>query len=233
MLLDAADYGLCPGGIGPLASRLVPITGASKAGQDYSELGPLGLDLPATFTRSSAATLNFDVSDTLLVQWNEDPVNEQFVTVADTVRVTLTDIAALHNRIDSVDTLSIGLSETVALVQSGVTLKTASDTASVTLTESVALSVTLDVSDTCSVTFSGETATVATPVEAITVNDTLSVSVDDASLIEVFTGVLTLAVADDVRVSVVDTAVRQDIVEVTVSRITFRLRQSRIRFTLS
>jgi hypothetical protein len=203
---------------------------------DKTELRPYGGPGPyhEIGDKTAVTIAELDVTDTLSVQWLEEPVDEQGVDVNDTLRVSLGEVGTLHNRIDAVDQLSVSLSETLSLLQTGVTLKTASDTASVTFSaETVTLHISLDVTDTASVTFSDEIATVDTLVEVITASDTLSVTLDEPTpLLEVFTGVLTLAVADELRVLVADTADQEDIVEVTVDRITFKLLQNRIRFEM-
>lgn len=252
MFIDAADYGLSGnGGLGPLVSRVVQISlavsdtlatalsesavviiSASKAGQNYSELGLLIPDGVANFTgRSATALLSLSVSDTLNVAWTEDPVSEQFLTVTDNVRISLGEIQTLSNRIDAVDQLRVSISEAMQLLQVAATLKTANDTVSVSLAESVTLYIELAVSDTLA-TALGESAVVATPLEVKTASDTLSVSLTEESLLGVFTGFLTLSVSDSLLLNVTDSAVRQDIIVVNLERISFQLRKARIRFEL-
>jgi len=166
----------------------------------YLNPGPyhdIGAKTPATIA-------DIAVSDTLSVQWLEQPVDENFIVSGETVRVSITEASQLLNHLAVGDGLPVSVSETLALSQSGVTDKAASDTLSVSITDVSALSVTADVVDSLSVTLSGETSSVATPAQSITASDTLTVSVDDASLINIFTGVLSLTVADDLNVRVTD-----------------------------
>ena len=190
----------------------------------YANPGPyhdIGAKTPATVA-------DLFVSDTLSVQWIESPVDENFIISGDTLRASIAEASQLLNYLSAGDTLSVGMSETLALAQSGVTLKTGSDTLSVSVTDSSVLSVTLDVTDTASVTLSAETASVSTPSVAISASDTCSVSVDDASLINIFTGVLSLAVADDLNVRVTDASIVSIVIPTKPRRINIQGREARI-----
>jgi hypothetical protein len=206
MLLDAADYGLSPGGIGPLASRLVPISGASKAGQNYSELGPLVPDLPATFAGRTASTLvALTVSDTASISATEGPIDTQEIESADTARLSVSESTQLFNFLSAADTANLSLSETISLVITGVTAKTGSDTASLSLTESVAIAVTVDVTDTASLTLT-ESSSVAVSTEQVTVSDTASLTLDEAVSLNVFSGVNAISAVDGAALALVETA---------------------------
>jgi hypothetical protein len=196
-----------------------------------TELGVWGAPRPYQILAGVTAVSVFalEVSDTLSVQWLEEPVDENTITSGDTLRVTLSEVASLRNNIAAFDTLSVSITENIALIQSGVTLKTASDTVSVTLTETTAISVTVEVTDTASVTFSGETATLTTPVEVVVASDTLSVSVDEAALLQVFTGINPLSVSDSAFVSLLESATIVARTPVDPYRIRIIPRMARIR----
>lgn len=190
-----------------------------------TELGVWGAPRPHQVLEAVAPSLifNLDVSDTLSVQWLEEPVDENQIVSSDNLRVSLTEVSSLLNHIQVVDAVSVQLSETISLLQSAVTLKTASDTLSVTLTETSAVNVTLAVTDTVSVSVS-DTSSLLTPTEAIVVTDTLSVSVTEAApLLGVFTGILDVTASDILVVSASENAIRADYVPPTATR-PFRIR---------
>jgi hypothetical protein len=173
------------------------------------------------------------VSDTLPVQWLEEPVDENEIISADALRVSLTfETSQLLNHIGVTDNVTTTLSETISLLQSGVTAKTASDTVSVSMAESVTVNVTLAITDTVSVSLT-DTSSLLTPAQFVAVTDTLSVSLtEDTPLLGIFTGILDILSADIVQVGFVESAVRDlyvPPVEVRPFRIRIIPRSARIR----
>jgi|SRR5689334_917874 len=137
-------------------------------------------------------------SDTISVQWNEDPVTSNTITSQDvTTRISVSETSQLFNVVFATDIANVSISETIALVQSGVTPVTTTDTVSTSLTEASAVSVTLVTSDTTSVTLT-DASTLSTSSQSVITADTVSVTVGDASLIGIFSGILQLQSSDDV-----------------------------------
>jgi hypothetical protein len=156
--------------------------------------------------KASVTVADISASDTLSVQWLEEPVDSNEIVSADTLRVTLAETSQLLNHLAVVDTASVSLSETVALVQAGVTVKTGTDTLSVTLTEASAVNVTVSVTDTVSVSVT-DASVLLTPTQFITGSDTLSVSAtEDTPLLGIFTGILDVLASDTLTVGVLETA---------------------------
>jgi hypothetical protein len=229
MLLDGADHGLAISGLGPLLFRAVPIAGASKAGQNYSQLGILVPDGIADFSgRSISSGTSFDVTDTLFVQIIEDPVGSQEIETSDIALVALTETTFLFNNIDLTDTLNVSLSETVDLQTSGVLDLTPSDTISVTLTESVVVDVEIAVTDTCSVTATEDAGTVDVLGETFDVTDTCSVSLSESAVLNVFTGVVDITGSDVLSVSVSESSAVVRFTPSDISKIAISMKAPRI-----
>lgn len=143
-------------------------------------------------------------SDTVSVQWNEDPVNSNTIQTQDTVRVSVTESSQLFNQIITADTVSVSLSETVALVQQGVVAITTTDTTSVTLSGEVSvLNVAISTSDTVSVTIT-DASSLTTPAVFLSSGDTVSVSLTETSLLGIFSGVLQFASNDTITVAITE-----------------------------
>lgn len=152
-------------------------------------------------------------SDVISVQWNEDPVTSNTISSQDvTTRISVSEASQLFNVVFAVDSANVSISETIALVQSGVTPVTTTDTVSTTLTETSAVNVTVVTSDTTSVTLT-DSSSLSTSSQSITTSDTVSVSVGDASLIAIFSGILQLQDSDDVIVAVSETSEVDQIVD--------------------
>lgn len=198
-----------------------------------TEMSPRGSPGPyyTLSAKSPQVVLPLTVSDTLSVQWNEEPVDQNFIVSGDLVRVTLAEVSALYNRLDVIDTLSSSVSEAIALVQAAIISKPVSDTLSVTLTDASAVNVTVAVTDTLSTTLSAETSAVATFTQLIDVMDTLSVSVADATTLQVFTGVLAMSVADVVSISLAESATQSIFIPTKPLRIRIMPKSARIRIT--
>lgn len=154
--------------------------------------------------KTAGAILAVTASDTVSVQWTEDPVDQNFILSQDNALVSVGEVSAVFNFLAVADTASVSLSETIGILQAGVNTLTGSDTLSVTLTDTSSLSVTLSTTDTVSVTLSAQTAAVATSVQTVTATDTVSVTVSDVALLGVFTGILSIAVNDSVRVALTE-----------------------------
>ena len=134
------------------------------------------------------------------------------------------------SRLAVTDAANVSLSETVALITSGIVTKTTSDTLSVSATEGRSLYVTLDVTDTVSVSVS-DASVLVTPTQSLAPTDTLSISVDEDAVRGIFTGVIDFPTYDDVLVSVADTALVDPNVLQTVRPMRIRIipRIARIR----
>lgn len=168
-------------------------------------------------------------SDTVSVQWNEDPVNSNTITTQDTTRVTLTESSQLFNQIITVDTASVTLSETVALVQQGVVAITTTDTVSTTLSGEVsAVNVAIATTDTVSVSVT-DVSTLTTPAVFLTTTDTVSVTLTETSLLGIFTGVLQFASQDNLNISVVDASDLQMITPTKPAHIRIQPKTARIQ----
>jgi len=203
------------------ASSLVTAEASAYA----TELGLYGGPRPHQQYAAATAVSTFalDVSDTLAVQWLEEPVDSNEIISGETLRVGLAEVSALFNFVQASDTVQVQLSETISLLQSGVTLKTASDTLSVTLTETSSVGVSLAVSDTASVSVA-DTSGLVTPSVSVDVTDTLSVSLTEGTpLLGVFSGVLDITASDILVVSTVESGISNNYVPTAAIR-PFRIR---------
>jgi len=153
-------------------------------------------------------------SDTISVQWVEDPVNSNQILSQDTVRISIAELSQLFNQIITSDTASITLSETVALVQQGVVALTSSDTVSVALTEVSSSSVAIATADTVNVSF-GEVSTLTTPTVIVTTTDTVSISLTETSVLGIFSGVLQFFTQDDLNMAFDEVS---DLVQITPTK---------------
>jgi hypothetical protein len=158
--------------------------------------------------KAIVTTFGLVVSDSLSVQWLEEPVDENQIVCADTQRVSVSETSQLLNYLAVTDTTSVQLSETVSLLQSGVTTKAVTDTLSVSLTDASSVGVTLSVTDDVSVSLT-DTSSLLTPAQFIEAADAVSVSLtEDTPLLGIFTGVLDVLASDIVRVSTTDSAIQ-------------------------
>lgn len=189
--------------------------------------GALPGRLYGSFVRSVVTTASFAVSDTASLSATEDPVDHNEIATGDTARLSATDVSQLFQRIDVTDTASLTAGETIALLQSGVILKTVTDTASLSATEVTTVGVTVDVTDTASLTATDTSAVVVTS-QTLSVSDTASLSADDVQLLEIFTGIVEKTVTDLALLTANDAAV---VLEVgRIRKITFEARIPRITF---
>lgn len=158
------------------------------------------------FTAEEVLVAAFAVSDTASLSATEEPVDRNEIATTDTARLSANDVSLLFNRIDSTDTALLSAGETISVVISGVTLKTASDTASLSATESSAVGVSVAVSDTASLQAT-DTSVLVVSAENISVTDTASLSADDVQLLEIFAGIVEKSVSDTATFTVTDSAV--------------------------
>lgn len=180
-------------------------------------------------SKSPAIVVPITSSDTVSVQWNEDPVNSNTITTQDTTRVTLTEVSQLFNQIITTDTASVTLSETVALVQQGVLAVTTSDTVSTTLASEIsAVNVAIATTDTVSISVT-DVSTLTTPAVFLSTADTVSVTLTETSLLGIFTGVLQFASQDDLSMSVDDIAELQMITPAKPAHIRIQPKSARIQ----
>lgn len=180
---------------------------------------------------SASSLLELEVSDTASIAVTESPVDSQEIATGDIARLALSsETTQLFNNVGLSDTASLSLSETISLVITGVTLKTASDTTSISVTDTSVVDVTLAVTDTASITLSAEDATVDVSVEQVSVSDTASITLDDSASLNVFTGVLELTVSDGTAIRVTDTA---SVIEVQrIKKISLDILQPRIELEI-
>ena len=232
MLLSDSEYGLgLTGTPAPLASRLFGITGESKAGQDYSELGLQGRpDNPRSFSgRSASSQQDFVVSDTASLSAVESTVDFQEITTYDLARLSTTEISQYLFHILASDSANLVVSENVNLQIAGVTAKAVTDTGSLSATDASAIAVTVDVTDTASLS-SSESSAVAVSAEQISATDTASLSATDEALINIFAGLNVVNVTDDAVLSASDTANRVEVNR--IRRITFTITSPRIELEI-
>lgn len=162
----------------------------------YGAPGP-----PNVFTaRAPAILIPIVSSDTVAVQWIEDPVNSNQITTQDTIRISIAELSQLFNQIITGDNATVTLSETVALVQQGVLAISTSDTISVALTESSGTSVAIVTTDTVNVAL-GEASTLTTPIVLVDTSDTVSISLTDTSVLGIFSGVLQFFSQDELDIA--------------------------------
>lgn len=236
MFLDTdTEYGLSTlGGPGPLSQKFAsPVSGASKAGQDYSELGPLGPDVPASFAgRSAVSLLEIAVSDTASLSATEDPTDGQEITTApDVAAISVTESVQLFNNIAVTDAATLAVSDTVGIEQSGTPEVTPTDTASLSVTESVSLDVSLDVTDDADITATeDEPATVDVSTDTLTASDDASLTLSEFAVLDVFVGALEFNVEDTATLTVSETSAVA-VVE-GIARINFAMRAPSIRFRM-
>jgi hypothetical protein len=198
--------------------------------QQFTQLGLGGLSTfrHADFSgKTEITTAPIVVSDTASLSATEDPFDRNEIATTDTARLSASDVSQLFNRIDVSETASLAAGETISVVISGVTLKTASDTASLTATDASAVGVSIAVTDTATLTAS-ESATVAVSAENISVSDTASLSADDVQLLEIFAGIVEKVVSDSAIFTVSDSAAVAEVRR--IRKITFEPRMPRITF---
>jgi len=170
-------------------------------------------------------------SDTISVQWNEDPVTSNTITSQDvTTRISVSETSQLFNVVFAVDTASVTVSETVALVQVAATSITASDTVSTTLTETSSVSVTLVTSDTTSVTLT-DSSSLSTSAQSVVASDTVSASVSEASLLSIFTGILQFQSTDEIDITLTESSELEMVVPTTPFAIRIQPLTATIRIT--
>jgi hypothetical protein len=170
-------------------------------------------------------------ADSLLLTLSEDPVDNQGIATADTLRLTLSEVSAVFRFVAVTDALNLSLGETINLGIVGVTDIPRTDTLSLSVSESAAVSVTVAVTDALSLSLT-DTSSVAFALQAINVTDALSLALTEASFLNVFTGVLSVETFDDLQLALTDSAVQAVVVPpVPVARMSFELRQRRMRFT--
>ncbi len=228
-----ADYGIGPGSSpGVLVDRYeVPHTGASKAGQDYSELGVWdnpGVAGPFT-GRTASSTATKDVSDTASLSATESPIDTNEIVTYDSANLTATELAGLLDHYGVTDLASLTLNESIALNITGVLNIPITDTASLTLTESTALGITIDVTDGASLTLT-ESATVAVATEVLDVTDDAALAANDFATLDVFSGGAAFTVSDTVLLQDTESAGVVPIIDTVVENIKFQARVPSIRF---
>jgi hypothetical protein len=165
-------------------------------------------------SRAPATLVPIVSTDTISIQWVEDPVTSNTILSQDTVRISIAELSQLFNQIITGDNATLTLSETVALVQQGVLALSTSDTVSVSLTEVSSTSVAIATADTVSVSFS-EVSTLTTPTVIVTTSDTVSVSLTDTSVLGIFSGVLQFFSQDNVNIAFDEVS---DLVQITPSK---------------
>jgi len=152
-------------------------------------------------------------SDTVSVQWTEDPVTSNSISSQDvTTRVSVSETSQLFNVVFATDTVSASLSETIALVQSGVTPVTTSDTVATSVAEISAVNVTVVTADAVSVSLT-DTSNLSTSSQSITASDTVSISVGEGSLIGIFSGILQFQSSDDLIVDISEVSTIDQVVD--------------------
>jgi hypothetical protein len=152
-------------------------------------------------------------SDTISVQWNEDPITSNTITSQDvTTRISVSESSQLFNVVLTGDTSSVTVSETVALVQVAATPITTSDTISTTLTEASAVSVTVVTTDTTSVTLT-DSSSLLTSAQSVVASDTVSASLTEASLLAIFTGILQFQSIDELDIAVSEVSAVEQIAD--------------------
>jgi hypothetical protein len=179
--------------------------------------------LPGTLnsipSKTTASLVSIVSSDTLSVQWLEDPVDTNQILSQDTVRISVSELSQLFNQIISSDTAAVAVFETVALLQQGVVALTSSDTVSITLSGEVStLNVAITTADTVSVTVA-DTSSLTTPSVSVATSDTVSVTLTEVSLLNIFSGVLQFASTDQLAVSVNESSVLTQITPTKPARI--------------
>lgn len=196
--------------------------------QQFTQLGLGGL---STFPHNdfsgkvSETTATFTVSDTASLSATEEPIDQNEITTGDTARLSATDSSQLFNRLDVTDTATLSAGETIGLLISGVTLKTASDTATLSSSETSELGVSVDVSDTATLTVT-DTSSVDVSAESLDVTDTANLSADDTQLLEIFAGIVERSASDTALLTVNDLA---SVIEVRrIKRISFHVRMPRM-----
>jgi hypothetical protein len=193
----------------------------------FTQLRPGGITgrRYGAFTKVASSTVALSVSDTASLSATEEPIDRNEVATTDTARLSASDVSQLFQRIDVSDTATLSAGETIALLQSGVTLKTASDTASLSSSETSTLGVTVDVSDTASLTVT-DTSALVVSAESIAVTDTANLSADDTQLLEIFAGIVEKVSADTALLTVTDSAL---VLEVRrIRKIRFQVRMPRM-----
>jgi hypothetical protein len=199
-MLGASEYGIGPGtSPGVLVNRTpIPEVGASKAGQDYSELGVWNAPgYAGPFTgRSSVGLVEAEASDTAYLSAVESPVDSQELTTYDVASLSSTEAATFLRTASITDTASLSASEAVSLNISGVLASDVTDTASVAASEVVALDVILDATDTASIQADPETGIVDESGADVAVTDLASISVADSASVDIFAGLIAASVSD-------------------------------------
>ncbi len=179
------------------------------------------------FTKAASSTAALNVSDTASLSATEEPVDRNEIATTDTARLSASDVSLLFNRIDAIDTARLTAGETISVVISGVTLKTASDTASLSSSETSTVGVSVAVTDTASLSATDTSALVVLG-ETFAVTDTANLSADDVQLLEIFAGIVEKSVSDNAFLRVSDSAV---VVEVRrIRKIKFEASFPRITF---
>lgn len=207
-----------------------PPTFARPGGLEFTQLGTSAVSAKrygTFFGKSELLNITVSVSDTAFLSGTETPQDLQEIVSYDIASLSVSESTQLSNRIGATDTATLSLSEVVTLTVTGVASITPTDTASVSVSESVAIAATLDVTDTTSLTLT-ESATKVDAGESFAVTDDASIAVNDFASVNIFTGVLDLAVVDDIVIASTETATAED--ARVVSKIAFQARVPKITF---
>jgi hypothetical protein len=171
---------------------------------------------------------NVNVSDTLLVRVTETPVNDFFLDVPETLRISILDAAANAVDFTRTDTLSVRIVESSSITATGTTARAGTDTLSVGISDAAGVAAVLvAATDTLSVQISDSGAVTATQVP-IAASDTLSLTVTEfGSINSVATVTLNSGDILDVRFEE-STAIT---IPTRVERINFAPMKGSIRFS--
>lgn len=228
MALGSAITSLSPRGT-PGPANFRSSSTPSPFTRAFTQLRPGGVSgrRYGVFTTEEVLIAELVASDTASLSATEEPFDRNEIATTDTARLSATDSSQLFNSIGVTDSATLTAGETISVVISGVTLKTASDTASLSATETSAVGVSLAVSDTATLSASDSGVVVAS-AEAVSASDTATLSADEALLLEIFAGIVEKSVSDTAMFTVTDVAVRTEVNR--IRRITFAARIPRITF---
>jgi hypothetical protein len=185
-----------------------------------------------SFVKQQITFVTLSVTDSWPVTLSEDPVDENQIVGGDEWRLTLTDIANLRNNQAVTDTLGVGISETISLLQAGVLTLSVTDTLSVSMTQGAGdVRVTLAVTDALDLTFTEtDPSTIATPLELKTATDDLNVTLSgEESNLSIFAGVVPISATDLWSVAL-EAEVAGVAVQQPIGRITFRILTNSMKF---
>jgi hypothetical protein len=209
-------------------------TGRTGYTQQFTRMALSGVPRlsDGSFTKEQVTFIELSVSDSWPVTLSEDPVDENQIIGGDDWRLTLTDIANLRNNQAVTDTLGVGISETISLLQAGVVTLSVTDTLSVSMTQGAGdVRVTLAVTDALNLTLTEtDPSTVATPLELKTATDDLNVTLSgEESNLSIFAGFVPISATDLWNIAL-EAEVAGVTVQQPIGRITFRILTNSMKF---